>query len=140
MVDLKAIFDEWARKNQTLWKLSNFWGYEMDNVQVIGDLQTAPAAGTWLASKTIPANAQFGVVLGAYIYQSEVNKINMYWEGSGFGAKTLRLSDSAGVKHFNFIPFSDYRISPNTTIRIFNVNAGGAGSEYQAAIFLGVLY
>lgn len=140
MVDLKALSDLWETKNVKLWKLINYHGYELDLVQSVGDIVTAPAAGSWLSSITIPAFAKFGIVLAVYVYQSENNKIKMYWEGPGFGVKTLMVANSAGIVHHKFIPMDDYKINPNTTIRVFNDAAGGAGSEYQAALWVGVLY
>jgi hypothetical protein len=116
------------------------FGIPVEPSWIIDSERTAPAANTNLVSFTVPLG-KVGYIFGFRITASEANHFKINWT-SNATAKSYRITfPSAGTFHFDTgIAINKGLLADgNTSITITNVNAGSAGSIYQASLLVAVI-
>jgi hypothetical protein len=106
---------------------------------VYGSVASAPAAGTALASYSVPSGKQ-GYIYGYFISASEANQFEIRWTSSAT-ARAIRIIFIAGgtVHAASLLALNEgLPADPGTAISIVNINAGAAGSVYQAGLLVGL--
>jgi phage-related tail protein len=110
-------------------------GRNVEPTWVYGSEITAPAAGTALVSKTV-GTGKTGYVYGIFITAQEANDFKLNWK-SGATSYSIRIAFAGkGSLMVTFeIPINEgLGADADSTISITNVNAGSAGTVYQAGI------
>jgi len=111
------------------------WGRNVEPEWVHGGVYTAPPANTWLVSRTVSAGKK-GYFYGFLITAGEANDFRIAWTSGGsyrlilifFGGKGTTESVSR-VAMNEGMPADE-----GTPVLIQNINAGGAGVDYQARL------
>jgi len=115
-------------------------GYPYKSVSYIrGSYVSAPAAGSVLASYTVPAGYR-GAVLAVLLDATEGNYFDIEWTSGGTTRSYRVRLPSDGVIVYDFTPGLnlDLPADGNTAIQVKNVNAGTAGSSYKVDLFVGL--
>jgi hypothetical protein len=108
-------------------------------VWVYGSVVSAPAAGTALASYSVPAGKQ-GFIYGYFITATEANQFEIRWTSSA-AARAIRIVFVAGgsVHGASLIALNEgLPADAGTTISIVNISAGASGNVYQAGLLVGI--
>jgi hypothetical protein len=100
---------------------------------------SAPAAGTALASYSVPAG-KTGFIYGYFISASEANQFEIRWTSGGVPRAIRIVFGSMGSAHAaSLIALNEgLPADAGTTISIVNINAGASGSTYQAGLLIGI--
>jgi len=108
-------------------------------IWIYGSLASAPAANTALASYSVPAGRQ-GFIYGYFISASEANQFELRWRSGGVSRAIRIVFGGGGTVHAASLVAINEGLpaDPGTTISIVNVNAGAAGSVYQAGLLIGI--
>lgn len=111
------------------------FGRDVSPAWIAGAQISAPAAGTPLVSVTVSPGKQ-GYIYGFHIVATEANSFRLTWTSNGAAYSILIPFPSAGLLRLtDFIAVNEgLPADGGTTISIANVNAGSAGSTYQAML------
>lgn len=112
------------------------WGHLTTPTWVLGDLVTAPPANTNLVRVTATRRAW---IYGFFISAEEGNNYLLEWVSGGNTRQFFIRMVAEGTVYFaDTIPLNEgLPADLNTTIHIYNENAGSEGKRYQAAIMYG---
>jgi len=129
--------DIYGRLDTTLSTLAKLikWSRAVDPAWVHGSEVTAPAAGTALASKAVSAGKK-GYIYGFFISAGEANDFKINWtSGATAYSRRIIFGGKGSLHYVDFLSFNEgLPADAGTTVSITNVNAGGTGIVYQAAI------
>jgi len=114
------------------------WGMDLEPQWELGGEQTAPGGDQTLVSKTISSGKK-GYIFGFLLTATEANNFKLQWVNSGTQQNFRIVFASEGT----IFVVSDralnlgYPVDSGQYARIRTVNAGSAGSKYQAMLLVG---
>jgi hypothetical protein len=116
-------------------QLVSLFGRDVEPAWVHGSEVTAPAAGTALVSRTVSAGKS-GYIYGFFISTTEPNDFRINWT-SGATTYSIRIpfGGKGALQYVDFVALNEgLPANAGSAVSITNVNAGTAGSVYQARI------
>jgi hypothetical protein len=111
------------------------WGRDITPTWVHAAEVTAPAPGTALVSKTVTAG-KAGYIYGFFISAGEANDFKINWtSGAAAYSRRIVFAGKGSLQYVDLIALNEgLPADEGSSITITNVNAGGAGIIYQAAL------
>jgi len=111
------------------------WGRDVTPTWVHGSEVTAPATNTALVSKTV-SSGKSGYIYGFFITAGEANDFLISWTSGGATySRRIVFGGKGSLQYVDIIPLNEgLPADSGTAVSITNVNAGGAGVIYQAAV------
>jgi len=111
------------------------WGRDLEPEWIHGTEVTAPAAGSWLVNKDV-GTGKSGYFYGFLISAGEPNDFRIYWTSGGTSYSIVIMFGGKGTtESVSKVAMNEgLKADAGTSVRIINVNAGGAGIVYQARL------